>query len=64
MQLDDRQVNYYKEDWRDIDNNMVNDFLQGMTDVHPAIPSWLLFRQELLRPSPDGNFVWAEVIVK
>ena len=64
MQLDDRQVNYYKEDWRDLDNNMVNDFLQGMTDVHPAIPAWLLFRQELLRPSPDGNFVWAEVVVE
>jgi hypothetical protein len=64
MQLDDRQVNYYKEDWRDLDNNMVNDFLKGMADVHPAIPAWLLFRQELLRPSPDDNFVWAEVIVK
>ena len=64
MQLDDRQVNYYKEDWRDLDNNMVNDFLKSMTDVHPAIPAWLLFRQELLRPSPDGNFIWAEVIVE
>lgn len=64
LELDDRQVNYIKDDWRDLDNNMVNDFLQGMAELHPAIPAWLLFRQELLRPSPDGLFVWADVVVE
>ena len=51
-------VVYSWEAWRDLDQNVVNDFLPSTEFFSPSLPVWMTYRKELLRPSPRQPFQW------
>ena len=56
--LTDRSINYSIQDWLDLDRNIVNSFLPDLTVHGPSLPGWQLYRNEFMRPAPDGNWKW------
>jgi hypothetical protein len=51
-------VVYSWEAWRDLDQNVVNDFLPSTKFLSPSLPVWMTYREELLRDSPNWTFRW------
>lgn len=51
-------VVYSWDAWRDLDQNIVNDFLPSTQFYSPSPVSWMTYRQELLRPTPAWPFKW------
>jgi hypothetical protein len=43
----------------DLDRNIVNEFLPPALLYAPSLPVWQVYREQLLRQSPDGRVRWA-----
>lgn len=57
-ELTDRSVNYAKQDWIDLDRNIINSFLPDLMLHAPSLPAWRLYRQEFERKSPAPDWKW------
>ena len=57
-ELTDRSVNYAKQDWIDLDRNIINSFLPDLMLHGPSLPAWRLYRQEFERKAAAPDWKW------